>query len=239
MLVSELIGNAYYLSNIVARDLQTVSPSQTSDGLQMLNEIISEKSSDGRFIPYYGRETFSGVVGQEEYFVNNLVYIESLVCTGQQFRFSMQPIDRRKYWGDSRANNINSSPSPTYYTERAIDSISKIPGMKIFVYFKPSDPSYTFTLNGRFALGTFTLGDTISDSLEAFYLSYLKYKLASRLCEFYSLPFEDYKVNTLYKLERQVDDVNPIDTTIKKFSSFKRQPQGYWSNVNLGHGWTP
>ncbi|NIV16246.1 MAG: hypothetical protein GWN62_34815, partial [Aliifodinibius sp.] len=78
MKASELVANAWYLSGIVARDLETVSGSQATDGLRLLNDLLSEKRITGRLIPYFTQTSFNAVVGQESYFVNDLIETEDV-----------------------------------------------------------------------------------------------------------------------------------------------------------------
>ena len=52
-LAVDLISRAYYLSQVVSRELQVVSGTQITDGLYLLNSLIDFKNSDLREIPYY------------------------------------------------------------------------------------------------------------------------------------------------------------------------------------------
>ena len=80
MNTNELIVNAYYLSEIVSRELEEVSGSQLADGLRMLNGILAEKSAKGYQIPYYTETEFNTVIGQEEYFVQGLIDVSTVTC---------------------------------------------------------------------------------------------------------------------------------------------------------------
>ena len=51
-----LITRAYYLSQIVSRQLQEVSGEQIEDGLFLLNALLQFKSTDLREIPYFIRD---------------------------------------------------------------------------------------------------------------------------------------------------------------------------------------
>lgn len=235
MNVRQLITNAYYLSNIVARNLQTVTGGQLADGLELLNDILGEKTANSAAIPYIGTETFNGVVGQEEYFVNNLVEISTLTVTLDDVRFQMTSIPRRQYWGDFRVNDINSLPY-SYYSERAISSGT--PGMSIFVYWRPSQTDYIFEVVGKYLLTEVDQDTVISNSLERYYLSYLKYELAKRLCDFNDLEFPAQKMQQLLALRKIIKDVNAIDTSEKVVNQFPGQATINWALVNFP-GWLP
>ena len=56
---SQLISRAWNLSGVVAREFETVSGQEGSDGLWLLNELLAEKSYDLKLIPYWGRIEFN------------------------------------------------------------------------------------------------------------------------------------------------------------------------------------
>ena len=85
-----LITRSYYLSQIVARNLETVTGDQITDGLFLLNALLDYKSTDIRLIPYFQRYTFNSVVAQEEYYIPNLLYIDALTFNIGDVRFAVQ-----------------------------------------------------------------------------------------------------------------------------------------------------
>lgn len=155
--VSKLVSNAYYISGIVSRDFQTVSGSQFEDGLQALNEIIGDKVVEDNMVPYYSHYTFPGQVGVEQYFVPNLIEIETLVFFIQDIRYEMTPLERRRYRGSSRANNIESLPF-TYNVERQVG------GALISLYFLPN-VNYPLEAWGLFSLPQVYLNQDLMNSL--------------------------------------------------------------------------
>ena len=54
----QLITRSYYLSQVVSRQLQTVSGDEITDGLYLLNALLDYKSTDVRLIPYFTRFEF-------------------------------------------------------------------------------------------------------------------------------------------------------------------------------------
>lgn len=142
--VTKLVTNAYYTSGIVSREFETVQGYQLSAGIEFLNELIADKTVDNNAIPYYSKYEFNGVIGQEEYFVPNLIEVDTLVFFLQTVRFNMMQTGRDLYFGASRANNINSLPF-NFHVERQFG------GANIFMYFKP-DQQYLFQLWGQFRL---------------------------------------------------------------------------------------
>ena len=106
----ELITKAYYLSQVVSRELQVPSGSQISDGLYLLNALLDVKGSDVRLIPYFNETVFSSVQGQEVYPLTNQLSIESLTFNIGTIRYSMEPRGRREYFATGRVDDIQSLP---------------------------------------------------------------------------------------------------------------------------------
>lgn len=230
MQVAQIVANAWYLSGIVSRDLETISGSQSQDGLQMLNFILDEKNMNGRFIPFYTSYTFPGVVGQEAYQIDGLVELETMVVNIGDVRYPMQKTLRRFYKGAGRVDGLQSLPY-NYFATRNLD------GTLIEVYFEPAQTNMIFTITGRFMLNNVTLTTTISDTLPSYYLNYLQYKLARRLCDWYSYELSDQKMQTLFELEKLVDNVNPQDLTLQIVTCFPDKSPTNWGDVNFGRGW--
>lgn len=232
MITDELISNAYYLSNIVSRDEETVAGSQLADGLRMLNDILSEKSMSGRHIPYYGHSTLNTVKGQEEYDVPDLIVTDAVTFNIGEVRYSMRRRHRKFYFGSPRVDNIESLPY-SYHPERIKG------GTRLYLYFLPVDV-YVVKITGKFALTQLAADDELSDTLDNYYVSYLTYKLAKRLCDFYDITFSQQKMQTLMELEDQLNDISPQDLSIKKMSTLTNKVSGYnWADVNIGRGWRP
>jgi hypothetical protein len=155
--VLQLITNAYYISGVVSRDFQTVSGSQYQDGLQMLNEILADKTVEDDMIPYFQKLSFPAVQGQEKYFIQNLIELETLVFFIDTVRYEMRNIERRRYFGSSRANNIQSLPF-TYHVERETG------GASIYLYFLPNT-NYPMEAWGQFGLSSVALNQDLTSQL--------------------------------------------------------------------------
>lgn len=228
----ELITNAWYLSGIVSRDLETVSGDQISDGLNILNELLGEKSGTGRYIPYYTQAQVATVAGQQDYTVPNLIVLDTLTFNIADVRYNMRRDSRYRFWGTARLDNIESLPFH-YYSERVLG------GSKISLYFLPNADIDYLTVTGRYALTTVALDDEMSTLLDSFYVSYLKYLLAQRLCDWYSTEFSPSKQKVLAELEANCVDVNPMDFTVKKLSTLSSRDSINYAQVNIGKGWRP
>lgn len=228
---TELITSSWYLSSIVARDLETVTGEQLNDGLRMLNAVLAVKTADQRLIPYYTQYDFNAVIGQEKYFIPNLIMAETLAFTLSSVRYPMLLVQRYEYFATSRANNVESLPYQ-YYIERCYG------GSNLYMYFLPAD-TYEFSIHGKFSILPVSLNQDLSLSFDEYYLEYLRYVLAQYMCQEYNITFQPDNVKYLKQLEKQIFDISPIDFTVQKKSMFQTQ-QGpdIYGQVNIGHGWT-
>jgi hypothetical protein len=224
----ELINNAYYLSGILSRDFETISASQTSDGLEILNDVLAEKSISSALIPYYSHTTFNTVVGQETYTIPNLVNIAELTFNIGDVRYQMIRDSQKRYFGTGRVDNLNSLPFH-YYAER------QLPGMELYLYFIP-EQVFEMKITGKYSLQELTLFDDLDPIFNRFYKSYLKYFLAKRLCDFFGHTYPDQLKPTLKGLEEQINKMVGVDLSIDRQSMFRKNYFGY-GQANLGNGW--
>lgn len=153
--VANLIADAYYISGIVSREFETVSGPQSALGLQILNDIISDKTIEMDMIPYYNKYNFNTISGVETYFVPNLESAETLVFFLNGVRYQMTEIDRVQFQGSSRAN-ISSLPL-NWNQERCLN------GTNIRLYFYPNE-TYPMEVWGLFRLSLVTLFQDLSAS---------------------------------------------------------------------------
>ncbi len=228
----KLIQRAYSLSEIVSQDLQTVSGAQESVGLQLLNDVLTFKSTDERLIPYWTRFTFPTVAGQEEYFIENLLAVNPLTFNLQDVRFSTQNQSRIQYFGQSRVNNIQSLPF-TWHLERELG------GSRIYLYFVP-DQVYQIQFSGKFAFTEVVSLDTdLALTYDRYYIEYLRYALADMICDEYSITTPDNVFKKLAIYEKKVMDVSPPDLSIQTVDYFGSANAVNWAIVNLSRGYLP
>lgn len=230
--VTKLITNAYYLAGIVSREFETVDGTQISDGLDFLNDIIGEKRVDAGTLPYYTSTTFNTVIGQELYTVDGLISVSTATFLKDNVRWAMDQIDRDEYQGSFRTENIQSLPF-TFHVERIPN------GANIYLYWLP-DEVYTVTLWGLFDLGEVTLTQDLELTMDRFYITYLRYLLAERLCcEFdYDIPPATEK--KLNKLEAQIRKKSQqLDLRMRKISTLSGAGIINYGQINLGKGWYP
>jgi hypothetical protein len=226
----QLINNAYYESGIVSRGFETVSGQQATDGLQFLNDLIQDKTVENGLIPYYEEYDFVAVNGQEQYFIPNLIEIDTFVFFIDSIRYQTQNRGRREYFGTSRAKDIRSLPG-SWHMERCFGCAN------LFIYFKPNQ-AFPLTIWGQFRLNEVTINQDLSLTLDRFYINYLKFDLANRLCAEYNYNVPPGVAKQLSKYEDNISKKSgPMDLQLTKLSSLQKRGGINYAQVNLGHGW--
>lgn len=229
--VTELITRAFYLSQVVSRELQQVSGQQLADALVWLNALLSLKSAYSRVIPYYNEYDFNAVNGQEEYFVPNLVQPETLTFNIGPVRYSTQYQSRKPYFGSGRVDNITSLPF-NWHFERCLG------GANVFMYFVPNT-NYPIKIWGKFGFLNVTPNQDLLLTYDEYYIDYLRYRLAMRICSEYGIMMQPQALDELRELEEAMTDVSPPDLSINKVSTLTYGTGLNWGDVNTGKGWRP
>jgi hypothetical protein len=228
---SELITRAYFLSQVLARDLQTISGSQMDDGLYLLNALLDVKFSDLQLIPYYNNFQITTVQGQEMYFIPNLAEADTTTFNIGQVRFSMNELTRKEYFSTPRVDNLQALPF-SYRYERCLG------GTNLFLYFVPNQ-AYLVNIWGKFALSDVTLQQDLSLTYDLFYIEYLRFALAQYVCCEYGQTFPDTCEAKLKQIVKKLKSISPADLSITKRSFFTTNTTFDWQYVNLSQGWYP
>lgn len=106
----QLITRSWFLSGIVARNLQDVLGDQLTDGLMLLNALLDFKQIETDLIPYWTYIEMPLVGGQEFYFLPNIAEIETTTFNIDVVRYPMDTVGRKAYFGSSRVDNIETLP---------------------------------------------------------------------------------------------------------------------------------
>ena len=227
----QLITRSLSLSQIVSPQLQVPDALQISDGLYLLNELLDQKSSDLRLIPYFSNTSFNFVAGQEMYFVPNLIFADSVNFYIGNVRYPLLDQSRKDYFASARVDNINSLPF-SYRPERTLG------GMNLYFYFWPAS-NYTCNVYGKFSLADVVLTTDLSLSFDGFYLAYLRYALAKKFCEEWGVTFPDAAMAEFQRIEKKLLEVSPADLKVQKKSYFGHGWGLDWQTINLTEGYWP
>lgn len=222
---------AYNLAGIVARDLDQVQGSEGSDGIFWLNQLLAEKMSDGSYLPFYTHYSFNGVIGQEQYLLPNMVSVDCITFYIGETRYSLQGTDRRRYWGDSRQDNIFSLPYQYYYEKT-------VGGINVFFYFKPQQ-TYQFVATGLIGLPSVIESTDLNETLDQYYQLYLMFELAEYLCIWNQISLPPKTQAKLNEFRNKLYNINPLDVSLSKQSLLAGTPLLTYAQINIGKGWVP
>lgn len=254
----QLVTNSWFLSGIIARNLQVPTGDQITDGLQMLNNLLDFKQIETDLIPYWQYITFNAVPTQEYYFLPYVAAIETSTFNLGVVRYPMVSTSRTNYFGSSRVDNIYTLPFSWNY-ERGVG------GGTFGMYFIPDQP-YPIKMKVKIFLVDVTLETDLSDVTESFtnpyaipnyttysfvnngiqgydtsYTEYLRYALARYMCSEYGILFNPESEKIFQSMARKLMYMGPPDLSGKKLTILQANEQtGYnWGDVNLGHGYRP
>lgn len=228
-LASTLISRAWNLSGVVAKGFEQVSGDEGGEGLNLLNEVLAEKSYDLKLIPYWGRIEFNLVQGQERYFIPNLFQIETFTFNIGSVRFPTFKAGRKQYFGDGRVDDIQALPFE-WHLERELD------GCYLYVYYLPQQ-EFLAKITGKFALTNVELQTDLSKLYDLFYIRYLRFLLAQAMDLEYDIEFAVDKLKKLQQIEQKLLYVSPPDFKMKKISFLNNNQPFNWAHINISPGY--
>ena len=232
----QLITNAFYLSNILSREFETISNANLEDGLFRLNGFLAMKGAEEKLVPYYQVVNGNFIAGQEKYFIPNLIEVETLTFFLQNpddantIRFPMREMTRYDYFGSGRAEQIDSLPA-TWRLERVLG------GANLYVYYLPQQ-NYPYQLTGKYALTSTVLNQDLSVVYDTWYLEYLLYGLADYLCQFYSVITPASVSKQLAAIENYMRTLSPMDLTFRKTEYLSQNDSVNYATAHISRGYT-
>ena len=230
MLAGTLITKAYYLSGIVPRNFESVDRDELADGLDLLNDVLSEINVTGSYIPYFSYPQITCVVGQEEYLIPNAVDIMTATFNIGSVRYEMYQDTLKHYFGSPRVDNLKALPL-TWFWER-VDG-----GVKVSVFMLPQQ-NFVMKFKCKIALSNVTVNTELDDTYDRFYQLFLKYKLADYICDFYNVSTPPKLAARLDQYENIYTDLNAYDYTVNKVASYSKTDSMSYAQANIGKGWT-
>jgi hypothetical protein len=164
-LAQQLITRSWYLSGIVAHNLQTPTGDQITDGLFLLNALLDYKQIETDLIPYWTYIEIPLVGGQEYYFLPNIAAIESATFNIDVVRYPMDSTTRRTYFGSSRVDNIQTLPF-NWNFNRGQD------GGTLSLYFLPQS-NYPLKIMAKLFLSDVTLQQDLTNIFSSLSLGFV------------------------------------------------------------------
>jgi hypothetical protein len=231
-LANTLITRSFYLSKVVARDLQVPTGAQISTGLFLLNALLDWKSYDTTLIPYWTYDTsITTVANQETYDLPNIYDVESVTFNIGTVRYSMDKMTRKSYFAGPRVDGIASLPG-CWRFEKGYG------GGTLYLYFLPLG-AYPLKMMVKKGLTDVTLVTDLSTVYDNAYIEYLRYALAQYICADWGKPFDEEASMNLKRIVRQLMYVSPPDLVTRKSSILVNGGGINFGDVNIGHLWRP
>lgn len=252
--VNQLISDAYNCSGVVGKEFEQVDGEQYTEGLGYLNSLLAKKTADKSGIPYFLQYDSNFIIGQEQYFIPGLIKIDTLTffisnppdpiivnpvpapptpgvaANGNQVRYSLRQLDRKAYWATPRANQIQSLPYQ-FTVERQFG------GASLYVYFLPNQ-TYQYQIWGLFSLNNVALNQDLQLTLDQFYIDFLKFELADRICAEYDYNFPEGAARQLAEYQAIIDKREQrLDLTQQTISALTQVSDGVnyaWANLDTG-----
>jgi hypothetical protein len=241
-----LVTRSWYLSGVIARNLQTVTGDQITDGLFLLNSLLNFKQIEVDLIPYWTYIELPLIGGQEFYFLPNVAEIESATFNIGVMRYPMDETNRRSYFGSSRVDNIQTLPFNWNFNRGEGGGTlglyflpqSNYP-LKLMVKFFLNDVQLSTDLTNISSTLPYTFLQTQNAGYDTAYIEYLRYALAQYMCSEYGILFNPESEKILKSMARTLMYVSPPD--LRRIGiSILGQGSGFnWGDVNIGRGWRP
>jgi hypothetical protein len=244
----QLITRSWYLSGIVARNLQVPTGDQITNGLMLLNALLDYKQIETDLIPYWTYIGMNSIAGQEYYDLPYIAAIESLTFNIDVVRYPMDTITRRNYFGSARVDNIASLPFDWNYNRGQ-------GGGTLSLYFLPESNYFLKMMVKLFLVDVelqtdlinvsetvpYTFIQTANQGYDTSYIEYLRYALAQYMCSEYGVLFNPESEKILISLRRKLMYMSPPDLSMIKTTVLAAdQNAGFnYGDVNLGRGWRP
>lgn len=244
----DLITKSWYLSGIVARNLQTPTGDQITNGLDLLNALLDFKQIEVDLVPYWNYIALDCVPDQEYYYLPYVSQVESLTFNIGPVRYPMNSVTRSNYYGSARVDNVSSLPFSWNYNR-------SLGGGDLALYFKPAE-NYTLKMMVNLFLVDVQLDTDLTDisrlvpyvfinssnqGYDTSYIEYLRYGLARLMCSEYGVQFNPESEKILQSYQRKLMYMSPPDLSMQKSTILASDSRpGYnYGDVNLGRGWRP
>jgi hypothetical protein len=152
----DLVTRSWYLSGIIARNLQIPTGDQINDGLRMLNNLLDFKQIETDLIPYWTYIEIDAIPHQEYYFLPFVAAIECMTFNLGPVRYPMETVSRTNYFGSARVDNISTLPFSWNFNRGH-------GGGTLSLYFKP-DQNYPIKMMTKTFLTDVSLSTDLSNA---------------------------------------------------------------------------
>jgi hypothetical protein len=225
IIAGELIRESFKLASVLGQD-EEPQGSYAIEGLNFLNEIISQWGSLGVYIPYDSKLELTLQQGVSKYEISPVIaeLLEGNITTTGNTPGSAERISVLEFATPKEANlfqnNIISRPQYVYLSraKTVIDDITGELGSTLEFYPIP-DSGYIANILLKYHLNIVKTTDTL-DGFPDYYLKPLRYQLAKDLSALYKTELPPSFFDEYEKLIIELKSANPSDLTIQSSNPF-------------------
>jgi hypothetical protein len=220
MNAANLINRAYYLAQVLDPQEEFEGFYQ-EEGLDLLNEIITDWSSMGIYVPYTNTITINLAEGEQSYDVSPVVvqFWEGHIVDSEGVLSVLRQADAKEF-NLFNANAAQMRPRFFYIQQdQAFESLTT-GALTSTLYFNPvPDQNYTATLIVKQVLTELTLNQEFS-GIPPYYTRPLRYQLAYDLADLYETELPASFITKYEKAIKRLKAINPQDYSVQNDNPF-------------------
>lgn len=234
---ARIIRQAYSLSHVISPQ-EEIEGYIVQEGLDYLNETISQWGSQGIYIPYTSTFTISLIPGQFIYTTDNVIAeiqqasINADSGNPQQAARNALNIANEKQFNLFDFSVSTGRPSSVYLSadQYFVDQNDDQLGSQLYFYPTPSD-TYEVQIIAKFYLQQLSLFETLVE-LPPYYIKALRYELANDLINQNGTQVSQSFYDTYNRLKKELISTNPSDLSVNNNNEFNQRyryrPWGYY-----------
>lgn len=229
---NELIVNSLYLLGELGVG-ETADAFMLSTGLDLINELLDQFSSDSIYIPYLTTLDFVFETGKATYSISDIVgadiNADRIVdlsfanFSAQSVLYPLKIINKATYWNIIRLDNFQTRPAYIFLDKQATESF-------VTIYPAPDQP-YPAKIQVKSMINSLGEHDTLGE-LPPFYYGFMKYSLAREFRGYYpSGNWPDTNEERYQDYYQLLKNVNETDLTIRPSGILQTNYPYYWQNI--------
>lgn len=216
MKVKTLVTDAMYLSGHDREFQKSITGAINDLSIRLLNDILDESRD---IVPYPEQIVFTDYDNLSN---TKFVSIDTVDYMLGKTRIPLTRYSLKRFDELEGVEDLKGTPEGYYF-----DQLSQ----SIKVYPAPSQSSYKFEVDGRLAMDGLGINDDMPPNVPNFMISWLRYELASRLCDETNVAWSTKKEATRQKLEQALRNKLYVDlrpARNKVFSNNRKRGQFPW-----------
>jgi hypothetical protein len=227
--VNKLIEQSFKKAGLFTQD-RVIEGFRTTEALDMLNDIISENSSDGTYVAFYKTLQFPVIAGTKSYTIGKNVGndvdherisdLKYCVLIYSNTRYPVKVLSDYDYYDNAWSVSESGRPSSVFVQNGIGESTLTFP--------LAPDANYTCEIKAKFILDTLALNTDITN-VPPYFFRYWKYALAKDLAlEYMPGNWGAAHEQVLQKLERHLQMINDIDMNLRVSNALRDNCNGIY-----------